>query len=191
MRKSPQLFDDVNLRSAFMAKIMRNMKLLDRVEGYLIWAGLLASLSGCHEVSRVNQFADGAEFPIIRQVNGIHSHETRPMQLVIRDTAALAKVPIADVEVDFSNQMLLIVTLGRMTSDQYTIKIDRVWRDGHELRVATTVTSPPPEAPIAMSSPYCIAVVPSCDLNVSGFSAEPPTRERSWSQSAPPARWDK
>jgi hypothetical protein len=157
----------------------------------LIMGGMLASLVGCHEVVRVNQFPDGAELPLVSQINGTHSHETRAMHLVIRDTAALARVPIADVDVDFSNQMLLIVTLGPMTSDQFAVKIDRVWRDGHELKVATTITSPPPGAPIAMSSPYCIAVVPRCDLNVNGFAAEPPARERSWSQSAPPTHMRK
>lgn len=156
----------------------------------LLVAACLVQL-GCHEPNRINQFADGQDLPIINQVQGIHSNETRAMQLVIRDNIALSKIPIIDVPVDFNDQMLLIVTLGRMTSNQYSVKIDRVWRDGHEIRVATTVKSPPPGVPIAMSSPYCIAVVPRSDLNVNGFVSEPPARVRTWSQSAPPSSWDK
>lgn len=132
---------------------------------------------------------DGAELPIIRQVQGTHSHETLAMQLVIRDPAALARIPLADIEVDFQKEMLLIVTLGRVTSDQYGVRITRVWRQKHELRVAVTVETPPVGAPIAMASPYCMAVIPRCDLNVAGFSPEPPLRSRSWGQSPLPEGW--
>jgi len=133
--------------------------------------------------------AEGDELPILRQVHGTHCHETRAMQLVIRDPATLAQVPLTDVPVDFSQEMLLIVTLGRVPSDLYTVNIDRVWREGPHLRVSSTVTSPPPGAPLVMASPYCIAVVPRCDLNIHGFSPRPPARVRPWQQSAPPEKW--
>lgn len=150
-----------------------------------------ALLGGCHELRDDLHVvpADGEELPILRQSHGAHCHETRAMQLVIRDTATLARVPLADVAVDFSREMLLVVTLGRVTSDQYSVNVDRVWRDGPRLRVATTVDSPPPGAKMVMASPYCIAVVPKCELNVAGFSPQPPTRTRSWQQSEPPAGW--
>jgi hypothetical protein len=129
--------------------------------------------------------ADGAELPILDTRSGTHSHESRAMQLAIRDPAALAQVPLVDIPVDFSTEMVLIVTLGRVPSDLYAVNIDRVWRDGRQLRVATTVTMPPAGAPPVVASPYCIAVVPQCDLNVAGFSSTPPQRTRSWEQSAP------
>src|SRR5262245_58729581 len=157
----------------------------------LLIIAIISGNTGCHEPAGINQFADGQELPILNQVQGTHSNETRAMQLVIRDTATLSKVPIVDVPVDFNDQMLLIVTLARMTSEQYSVRIDGVWRDGHEIQVATTVKSPRPGVPIVMSSPYCIAVVPRSDLNISGFLPEPPTRARTWSQSAPPSSWDK
>ena len=165
------------------------MRIQSRMTLIMISAGL--TIAGCHEPYGINQFSDGQDLPILNQVQGTHSNETRAMQLVIRDTISLSKVPIVDVPVDFSDQMMLIVTLGRMTSDQFSVKIDRVWREGYEIRVATTVNSPPPGAPIAMSSPYCIAIIPRSDLNVTGFLAEPPARVRTWSQSAPPSNWDK
>lgn len=110
------------------------------------------------------------------------------MQLVVRDQATLAQVPLVDVPVDFPKEMLLIVTLGRVTSNQYAVNIDRVWREGHQLRVSSTVTTPPPGSPLVLASPYCIAVVPRCDLNVAGFSPQPQVRTRSWQQSEPPKR---
>ncbi len=152
-------------------------------------ASLLAA-AGCHEPR--HQYGvmpqDGEELPILDLVTGTHSHETQGMQVVIRDAPTLAQVPIVDVPVDFASQMLLVVTLGRVTSDQYLVTIDRVWREGGRLRVKTTVQTPPPGAPVAMASPYCIAVVPRCDLNVAGFSPRPPTRTRSWEQSTPPEK---
>lgn len=153
-----------------------------------VWfMGLLILGLGCR--SRASDIrllpAEGEELPILHQEYGKHSHETRAMQLAIRNAQALALVPLCDVPVDFRQEMVLIVTLGRVPSDQYAIRIDRVWREGHKLRVATTVQIPPPNAPIRMASPYCIAVIPRCDLNVADFDAEPPSRDRSWGQSEP------
>ena len=146
--------------------------------------------TACHDAQHDMQMpADGEELPILRQVTGAHSHETRAMHLVIRDPIALSQIPLQDVPVDFSSEMLLIITLGRVTSDQYAVAINRVWREGHVVKVAADVKYPTGQAAVAMASPYCIAVVPRCDLNVSGFSAQPPVRERSWEPSAPPDNW--
>jgi hypothetical protein len=157
----------------------------------MAFLGILAcAIAGCRELNeQVRPMpADGEELPILNQIHGAHSHESRALQLVIRSPAVLAQVPLTDVPVDFSQEMLLIVTLGRVPSDQYTVTIDRVWREGPHLRVSTTVTAPPPGAPLMMASPYCIAVVPRCDLNVAGFSAQPPARVRPWQQSSPPQK---
>src|SRR5262249_49396754 len=117
---------------------------------------------------------DGDDLPIVNQVAGIHSHEDRPMRLVIRDQSLLAQVPLVDVPVDFHTQMLLVVTLGRCVSDQYQVQINRVWREGPVLKVDYQARGPSGEAPVTISSPYCIAVVPRCDLNVDGFAAALP-----------------
>ncbi|MCG8406451.1 MAG: protease complex subunit PrcB family protein [Phycisphaerales bacterium] len=145
-------------------------------------------MPGCHDGhGNIRQLPpDGEELPILEQYAGKHSHESRSMQLVIRDAATFARIPLQDnVPVDFENQMLLIVTLGRVPSDQYGVNVERVWREGHKLHVATAVQSPAPNAPLAMASPYCIVVIPRCDLNVVGFDPEPGQRVRSWSQSEP------
>ena len=151
---------------------------------------LVCAVAGCRELNEdVRPMpADGEDLPILNQVHGAHSHESRAMQLVVRSPAVLAQVPLTDVPVDFSQEMLLIVTLGRVPSDQFTVTIDRVWREGPHLRVSTTVSAPPPGAPVIMASPYCIAVVPRCDLNVAGFTAQPPVRVRPWEQSSPPKK---
>lgn len=159
--------------------------------GVLLTLGVLFPSVGCHE-ARVGMHelpADGEELEILRQTQGTHSHESRAMQLVIRDAATLARIPLVDVPVDFSKEMLLIVTLGRTPSDRFAVSIDRVYREGSRLRVETAVQYPPPNSPVAMAAPYCIAVIPKCDLNVANFNPEPPTRIRSWHQSTPPADW--
>ena len=152
---------------------------------------LLLVVGGCREYTDgVREMPlDGEELPILRQAAGVHSHETRAMRVVVRDAATLARIPIEDVTVDFTREMLLIATLGRVTSDQYLVAIDRIWREGPTLRVRMVVTSPPPGAPLAMASPFCIAVVPRCDLNVAGFAPEPPERVPAWQQSPLPERW--
>lgn len=158
-----------------------------RTVGFRIALGWIALLPACVEHHPRARFlpAEGEELPILHQVAGTHSHESRAMQLVIRDAATLARIPLQDVPVDFAEEMLLIVTLGRVPSDQYSVRIDRVWRQGHRIHVATTVRRPLPGAPLVMASPYCIAVVPRCDLNVLNFAPEPPARERTWGQSEP------
>lgn len=133
---------------------------------------VLVAMTGCTEPNArtLQRPADGAEIPILRQVSGRFGGPDRPMRLVIRDQATLAQVPLVDVPVDFANEMMLVVTLGRRMSDQYSVQITRVWRQGPELAVDYAVTAPSPDAPTAISSPFCIAVVPQCDLNVDGFS---------------------
>jgi hypothetical protein len=111
------------------------------------------------------------------------------MQLVIRDNESLAQVPLADVPVNFAEEMLLIVTLGRVTSDEYSVNIKRIWREGGRLRVNVEVAAPETFERVAMGSPYCIAVVPRCDLNIAEFSPKIPARVRSWEQSTPPEKW--
>lgn len=146
---------------------------------------------GCHQGRFVDvpMPADGDELPILYRVQGVHSHETRALRVVVRDAATLAQIPIADVPVDFRTQMLLVVTLGRVTSDLYSVDVSHVWRERGKLRVETTVHAPPAGAPVSMASPYCIVVIPRCDLNVAEFDARPPSRDRSWQQSEPPKDW--
>ena len=79
--------------------------------------------------------------------------------------------------------MVLIVTLGRMPSDQYRVRIDGVRRDRGQLIADVRIVEPPANMPLAIASPFCVAVVPRCDLPVRGFSTRPPSRQRTWTQS--------
>ncbi len=144
-------------------------------------AGCREYREGVHDLP-----AEGEELPILRQFAGTHCRETRGMQVVVRDAATLSQIPLGDLSVDFASEMLLIVLLGRVASDLYTVSIDRAWREGHQLQVAVTVQSPPPGAPMVMASPYSIAVVPRCDLNVADFAPEPPPRGGLWYESQAP-----
>jgi hypothetical protein len=143
-----------------------------------ICLAVAAGLTGCSEFNdRAAPLpAEGEELPILNQVAGTFSHEDRPMRLVIRDQALLSQVPLVDIPVDFRTQMLLVVTLGRRLSDEYQVQINRVWRDGPVLRVDYETRGPTADTPVVVSSPYCMAVVPRCDLNVDGFSATLPGR---------------
>jgi hypothetical protein len=168
---------------------MKSNWLLSRISGVVV--GLLCL--GCHEQRFGSRPApaEGEELPILEQYQGTHSHETRAMQLVVRDPQTLAQVPLIDMPVNFNEEMLLIVTLGQVTSDQHAVRIDRVWREAGRLRVSVQMQTPSTPPTVTMASPYCVAVVPRCDLNVADFLATPPKRERSWNQSPPPAGLNK
>lgn len=161
-----------------------------RRASYII--GLLATIiGGCQPNEGVSQGGneEPVEIPILRSAHGAHSHERRAMQLVIRDPATLAKVPIVDIPVNFDQEMLLVVTLGQVMSEEYAVVIDRVWQERSKVRVSTRVTQPSPGASPSIATPYCIAVVPRSDLNVAGFSATPPSRSRTWGTSETPKKW--
>ncbi len=116
------------------------------------------------------------EFPIAWQQQGTYSNIARPLRVVARDAATLAQLPIAEVPVDFRNQMVLIAATGPASSDQLGIRITRVWKDNGRIR-AQVQTLHPGEAKhggVARTSPYHIVVVPRSDLNIVGFSATVP-----------------
>lgn len=105
------------------------------------------------------------------------------MRLAIRNAADLSQVPLDEFHVDFDKEMVLIVTLGRMPSDQYRVRITGVHRERGRLIADVEVIRPPADAPLVVASPYCVAIVPRCDLPVEGFATRPPKRHRTWSQS--------
>jgi len=117
---------------------------------------------------------EGAELPILRQFKGRDSHELRAMRAVARDRAAWGRLSLIDEQIDFDREMALVVTLGRVMSDDYGVCISRVWREGRHLKVEIERVRPRAGAALSPTAPYCVAVVPRCDLNVSGFLAAPP-----------------
>ncbi len=142
-------------------------------------------IPGClDERSLTDQLpTDGAALPIIRQWSRTHSHEQRAMRLAIRNAADLSQIPLEEFNIDFESEMALIVTLGRMPSDQFRAQIAGVRRDRGRLVVDVEIVQPPVDTPFQPASPYCIAIVPRCDLPVAGFATRPPPRQRGWSQS--------
>ena len=138
-------------------------------------AALLAGLSGCSEPRPASWLPDdGADVAILRQYAGPDCGEPAAMQVVIRTPEQWARVPWINDPVDFTHEMALAMTLGPVYSDQQSIRITRVWRAGRQLRVAVAMPEPPAGAALARGSPFCIAIVPKCELPVAGFSAEPP-----------------
>jgi hypothetical protein len=97
------------------------------------------------------------------------------MQIVARSQAQMVYCPISDVPVDFSREMVLVAILGRVTSDEYAIRIQRVWREGSVIKVDVRVYRPTPSTKpeIQLACPYHVVVVPRSNLNVEGFAPEP------------------
>ncbi len=112
---------------------------------------------------------------------GTYSELHQPLRLVIRDAAGLAAIPVAEVPVDFSEQMVLVAALGAVPTEGYAVRITRVWREGHRVYVDVRVSQPQPggKSPRhALCAPYHIVVVPRSDLNVEGFSTRLPSDPR-------------
>ena len=112
---------------------------------------------------------------------GTYSDLHQPLRLVIRDSAGLAAIPVAEVPVDFRKQMVLVAALGAVPTEGYAIRITRVWRKEHRVYVDVRVTQPhpggrPPRH--ALCAPYHIVVVPRSDLNVEGFYTRLPSDPR-------------
>ncbi len=99
------------------------------------------------------------------------------MRIVARDAATLSQIPLADVPVDFRDQMVLIATLGPVRSDEYGIRITRVWREGKFIKTLIRVARPAggQAKPLVLASPYHVVIVPKSGLNVVGFSADVPS----------------
>ena len=116
------------------------------------------------------------QMPILYQRGGTYCSMRSRARVVVRNKTQMALVPVADVPVDFGEQMVLFVTLGRVYSDRFAVRIERVWRQGRLIRVALTETYPAPgeAGPPQPCSPYYLVVVPRSDLNVEGFETEFP-----------------
>jgi len=144
-----------------------------------LWAAsFLAGLGGCSvDWSAPSRITSSAEdLPILWERSGTYSRLTRSARIVARDQATLAQVPIAEVPVDFDQQMLLICGLGPTPENQLGVRIARVWRQGTKIRVQERRIHPGVDNPsgIDPASPWTIVVVPRSDLNVEGYSATVP-----------------
>ncbi len=143
-------------------------------------------VTGCSDNQGMSLFRGEAppaieEYSVLYQKGGKYCGAKEELRLVVRDPAHMAFVPVGDVPVDFSNQMVLFVTTGQVYSEAYDVQIDRVWRQDRLVRVGITKVYPQagemgfPHP----CSPYSLVVVPKSDCNVEGFVTEiaPPKSE--------------
>jgi len=143
----------------------------------LVSALLITSGVGC--APREPLLENGAprqEVPIIDQISGSYSRLARPVHVVIRDKATLARLPVTEIDVDFSRDMLLLAGLGPTYQSGSGIRIVRVWREGSLLHVEERqITGAPDEASRPRrQSPWTMVVIPRSDLNVEGYTARVP-----------------
>jgi len=131
--------------------------------------------AGCSRApgNEVELLADGATIPILRQKSASHSRFGRALRAAIYDDGALAMMHIDIGPVDFDREMVLIAAMGPVPSEDYRIRIQRLWRHGSSLRADVQIHYPPPESPRhgRKASPYHAIVVPRCRLNIDNFEA--------------------
>jgi hypothetical protein len=138
----------------------------------------VALLGGCqfdHTVPRTLP-ADRSDLPILWQASGTYSRLTRAVRLVVRDQATLAQVPLCEVPVDFSSQMVLIAGLGPTTKNNLGIAIQSVSQDKSRIRVLERQIYPGEQTATGLrpASPWTVVVIPRSDVNVEGYDARIP-----------------
>jgi hypothetical protein len=131
-------------------------------------AGLL--LAGCLSA------AAAEALPIRTLAKGAFGGIQEPRQEIIQDKAAWEKVwakhagegraPGSLPEVDFSKDMVILVTMGRKNTGGYGIQITQVEPVGNKLQISVKRTNPPPGAMTiqALTAPFHMVAVPRSDL---------------------------
>ena len=140
-------------------------------------AAILIVLSGCATIKpNAGTPLPTEELVPVLEKSGTYSRIARAIRVVARDQMELARIPIAEVPVDFKTQMVLIVGLGPMPTNEVGVRIARVWREGTRIRVQERRIYPGGEhAPgLELASPWTVVVVPRSDLNVQGFATQVP-----------------
>lgn len=141
-------------------------------------ACLVVPAIGCaaSEPTARHESESSAELPIFWHKSGTHSRLARPVRLVVRDAATMARLPLAEVPVDFDTQMVLVVGLGPTPTSDIGVHIVRVWREGSRICVQVQQVHPGADRPTGFepASPWAVAVVPRSDLNVERFETRVP-----------------
>lgn len=116
------------------------------------------------------------ELPVAWTTSGSWSHLSRPVRIVAYDRPTLDQVPIADVPVDFSKQMVLIAGMGPTIGHDMGIRITRVWRENSRVRVQEMRLHPGLDrsASVERSSPWTVVVVPRSELPIEGYTSKVP-----------------
>lgn len=118
-----------------------------------------------------------AELPVIDELVRSQSSIAKPLRIVIYDFPSLSQLPLLDLKVDFTTQMVLLAAMGSASSEQCQIQIERVWRDGDQLRVSIHEAYPPADAHrrSEVASPFHAVVVPRSELPIVGFTSRIPS----------------
>jgi len=139
---------------------------------------VLAVLAGCRVQApeRSRQVPAVEEIPVLWQKSGTYSRLARAVRVVVRDRAALARLPLAEVPVDFETQMVLVCGLGPVPDDRRGVRIVRVWREGETIHVQERVvySDEPVVGDLRPASPWTVAIIPRSDMNVAGYSTRLP-----------------
>ncbi len=131
---------------------------------------ILAGTACTAPQSDLNHGDSTENWPILWQQSGLRCDFARPARYLIREPQQLARFAVCDVPVDFRTQMVLIVFLGPTRSHDLTVRFERIEADRSALRpVIGQCRAPEPDTRRAPTTPYCVAVIPRDDRNVSGF----------------------
>lgn len=138
---------------------------------------LLVLIAGCGAPAGRGWLAPKTieDLPILAELSGRFGGPEVPAQVVARDQPTLVLLRLPRLDVDFSQQMVLFASLGRIGNDQTEVRIARVWREGSLIH-AEVRTFWPTSLPARRrtSTPWHAVVVPRSDLNVKGFSPDAP-----------------
>jgi hypothetical protein len=147
-----------------------------RLFATLLFSGLSPFLGGCLLGHSPVSDEPGPDFPILWQAGGNDLMIQKGFNLVIRDQAGLSQIPIQEIDVDFTKQMVLIAALGPAKTPDIDIQIKRVWREKNQIRTEILILRPADAENDVLQrrSPYHIVVVPRSDLNIEDFTTSVP-----------------
>jgi hypothetical protein len=128
--------------------------------------------------------AAAVSLPIRTLAKGGFSGIQQPTQEFLKDKAAWEKTWARHVsgkegqktpEVDFSKEMVIVVTLGRKSTGGYSIEITKVEPAGDNFRISVARKSPPAGAMTiqALTAPFHFIAVPKSDLHPEFLEVKP------------------
>jgi hypothetical protein len=123
---------------------------------------ILASLAGCS--SKKDSTSTG--YTVIKQeAYGGVEEETNLLINSQKELVSLfTKINVTEVpEVDFKKQSVVAVFMGQQRTGGYSISITDVSISGNTAEIVIAKTSPTGMATMALTSPYCIAVIPKVE----------------------------
>ena len=139
------------------------------------WIAALAVVltAGCSSPTEPSE--PGAPLPVTRISNGSFSKFTTPQRRVVRSQDALVAVwaqvfggplalPPPLPEVDFSNEMVILVATGEKPTSGYCIAVEAAAGDSREATVSVLSSTPPPGGvATVLTQPYDLVRMPRRD----------------------------